>query len=334
MGAKYPWNEICLHLVNKIYNQHRLLPKLSFFFKGKHRNFEDTKGGKCLKNYFQDVLLIIVYHYPFYQTIPLLMSNYQDAFPHIIVCGPRESSRFQILKVDFGPRGYFSYECLGKAIRLHPDFRGYLFINDDMIVNWWNFAKLDKDKIWQGAQINYDIAHELGRRPFPDDWMWWKNQNGSVNCENAYVKVTSLIANSSSLDVDIQKLLEIHFRNGRNKTMCFRTWSDFVYVPGKFSREFELLCRIFFENKVFLEIAFPTIISFLDDWDAWEKVYGIYLPEVYGFQDFSNVKYVWPKFSKNVPFLHPVKFFGDKGLRNIKLFKSRVTIYGNLFKSC
>lgn len=300
---------------------------------GKCRNFEDTKGGRCLKNYFQDVLLIVVYHYPFYDTIPFIKSHYEDAFPHITVCGPQKSEHFDILQVDFGHGGHYSYECLGKAIRLHPGYRGYLFVNDDMIVNWWNFAKLDKDKIWQGAQVSYRIGHELGCRPIPDDWMWWIKGNGSINCENAYKEVIGL-ARDSAGNVEIKKLLAINFRNGRNKTMCFRTWSDFVYIPGKLSREFEMLSRIFFKNKVFLEIAFPTITSFLDDWDAWEKVYGIYLPEVYGFQDFSNVKYVWPKFSENVPFLHPVKFFGDKGLRNRKIFEKRVRFYGKRFTSC
>ena len=103
---------------------------------GKCRNFEDTKGGRCLKNYFQDVLLIVVYHYPFYDTIPFIKSHYEDAFPHVTVCGPQKSEHFDILQVDFGHGGHYSYECLGKAIRLHPGYRGYLFVNDDMIVNW------------------------------------------------------------------------------------------------------------------------------------------------------------------------------------------------------
>lgn len=302
-------------------------------YPGEYRNYEDTKSGRCLKSYFQDILLVIVYHYPFYSTLPFIISNYKDAFPHIAVCGPRESAHFQILTVDMGPKGYYSYECLGRAMRLHPGYRGYLFVNDDMVVNWWNFARLDKDKVWQGAKISYQTAHEVGRRPIPDDWMWWIKSNGSVNCENAYRKVASL-ANKSSINVDIRKLLATHLHNGKNKTMCFRTWSDFVYVPGKLNQEFQLLCRIFYQQKVFLEIAFPTIMSFLDNWESWQKVYGIYLPEVYGFQDFSNVKYVWPKFSEDVLFLHPVKFFGNKGLRNRKIFETRVRYYGRHFTSC
>jgi hypothetical protein len=31
----------------------------------KYHNPDDTKSGKCLKNYVEDILLIIVYHFPF-----------------------------------------------------------------------------------------------------------------------------------------------------------------------------------------------------------------------------------------------------------------------------
>ena len=312
-------------------------PAISFIFfsTGEYRNFADTSGGKCLKNYFQDVLLVVVYHYPFYNTIPFILSQYEDAFPHIAVCGPKPSNEFEILTVDFGPRGYYSYECLGKAMRSHSGYRGYMFVNDDMIVNWWNFAKLNKDKIWNGAKIDQSAAHEINRRPVRDDWMWWKKESGLRNCESTYRQLVGFANRSLAAGhIDIKKLLHTHHRNGKNRTMCFRTWSDFAYVPGRLSREFEMLSRIFFENKVFLEIAFPTILSLLDEWKSWENARGVYLPEIFGFQDFSNVKYVWPKFSEDAIFLHPVKFFGNMGYQNRKIFKSRVLPYVKHYTSC
>lgn len=277
----------------------------------------------------------MVYHYPFYNTVPFILSQYKDAFPHIAVCGPKSSTEFRILTVDVGPRGYYSYECLGRAVRLHPGFRGYMFVNDDMIVNWWNFVKLNKDKIWKGAEIDQSVAHEMNRRPLRDDWMWWKKENGLKNCEKTYRQLVGFTNKSLNMpNINIKTLLYTHYRNGRNRTMCFRTWSDFAYVPGRMSREFAMLSRIFFENKVFLEIAFPTILSLLEDWKNWENAKGIYLPEIFGFEDFSNVKYVWPKFAEDTMFLHPVKFFGSKGYQNRKIFKARVLPYVKRYTSC
>ena len=311
----------------------RIVLKMYLPIEGKHRDYEDTKGGRCLKNYFQDIMLIIVYHYPFYATIPFVMSNYKDAFPNIVVCGTQKSARYNILVVDMNPRGYLTHECLGEVIRSYPGFRGYMLVNDDMIVNWWNFVKLDKDKIWQGAEVAYKNGVVVGQRPIPDDWFWQLKENGARSCERAYREVVKL-KNDPSVGIDIPKLLAIHFLNGRNKTMCFRTWSDFVYIPGKYSREFELLCGIFYRNKVFLEIAFPTITSFLEPWRAWEKVYGVYLPDIYGFTDFTLLKNVWPKYSKKIPFLHPIKIFGRRGLNNRRELEKQVLSYGKQFLHC
>lgn len=261
------------------------------------------------------------------------MLNYKDVFPHVVVCGTQTSARYRILVVDINPRGYLTHECLGRAMRLHPEFRGYMLVNDDMIVNWWNFVRLDKDKIWQGSDVKFKNGFMIGHRPIPNDWFWQLSKNGAKSCENAYREIVNL-RNDTSVDINISKMLAIHFRNGKNKTMCFRTWSDFVYIPGKYSREFQLLCRIFYKHKVFLEIAFPTITSFLDTWDNWEKAYGIYLPDIYGFQDFTKLKNVWPKYSEKILFLHPVKIFGQKGLRNREELKKLVLPYGKQFLHC
>ena len=88
---------------------------------------------------------MLIFHYPFYETLPLIKSNYEGAFPQIVVCGSLDSNIYDIMVVEHF-KGYFGYECVGKAIRLYPGFRGYLYLNDDMIVNWWNFLQLDKDK--------------------------------------------------------------------------------------------------------------------------------------------------------------------------------------------
>lgn len=76
----------------------------------------DTKSGECLKKYYEDVLLIIVYHFPFYDSIPLLKSFYDDAFENILICGPESYFYSYVMVVEVGP-GLYGYECAGEAIR-------------------------------------------------------------------------------------------------------------------------------------------------------------------------------------------------------------------------
>ena len=77
---------------------------------------------------------MITYRHPFYDTLPLISSNYERAFPHIVVCGPERSKSYDVTVVGHD-KGYYSYECIGKAIRQHTRFKGYFYVNDDMIVN-------------------------------------------------------------------------------------------------------------------------------------------------------------------------------------------------------
>ena len=210
-----------------------------------------------------------------------------------------------------------------------------MFVNDDMIVNWWNFAKLNKDRIWNGAKIDQRIAHEMNRRPILNDWTWWPKDYGLKSCERMYKELAGYQNGSSTIpQINVKQFLKNHYRNGNNRTLCFHAWADFAYIPGRLSKEFEMLSRVFFENKVFHEIAFPTIQSMLEDFKFSDEAKGVYLPEIFGYKDFSNVKYVWPKFTKNTMFLHPVKFFGNRGSQNREMFKSRYLPYVKHYTSC
>ena len=79
-------------------------------------------SGKCLKNYFEDILLIIIYHGNFYDSIPLLLSFYNETFKDIVICGPKPYPDHYIMVLDFGP-GRFSYECASEAIRRYADLK-------------------------------------------------------------------------------------------------------------------------------------------------------------------------------------------------------------------
>ena len=113
----------CVFLYQIIFFNHTFLgylhptaPVLKPPSSAKYHNPDDTKSGECLKNYFEDILLIIVYHFPFYDSIPLLKSFYKDVFKDILICGPESSYQHFVMVVDVGP-GLYGYECAGDAIR-------------------------------------------------------------------------------------------------------------------------------------------------------------------------------------------------------------------------
>lgn len=274
--------------------------------------------------------MVIVYHFPFYDSIPLLKSFYKDAFGDILICGPETYWKSFVMKVDVGP-GLYGYECLGEAIRRYPGYRGYLYINDDMVVNWWTFSNLNKDALWQGGVIIMSHSHVIGSRPIDHAWPWWKIKSNSAEaCEDSYLEMTSM----TDPRVNITKLVKTHLANGEGKNVCFRMWSDLFYVPGKFSEQFQRFSFVFYKNHVFLEVAVPTIMSFLDLRDSWEKHYGVYLPDKYGSIDFADGKLVWKNYDTDINFIHPVKFHGEVARGNRKKLKGAIMRYSKQFTKC
>ena len=44
--------------------------------------------------------------------------------------------------------GWFNYRALPSIYQRHPHADGFLVINDDLLLNYWNLANADKEKIW------------------------------------------------------------------------------------------------------------------------------------------------------------------------------------------
>ncbi|CAB4026862.1 Hypothetical predicted protein [Paramuricea clavata] len=230
-------------------------------------------------------------------------------------------------------QGHYGYECVGEAIRRYPGYRGYFYINDDALVNWWTFYKLDKEKVWLGADIWIDTAHIMGKKEIPDSWVWWSQWSNSAKaCEDSYLEITQQYRSNEY--INITKLVETHLDNGEGKKRCLKTWSDIFYVPKRFSDQFQRISFVFHKNRVFLEAAVPTILSFLDLRSSWEKHFGLYLPDKYGFRDFADGNLVWESYNYDVKFIHPVKFHGDIAKPNRDKLKDDLIPYSKRFTKC
>ena len=291
-------------------------------------------GVPCLKNHFKDVLLVIIFHYAFYDTLPLILTNYQGAFARIAICGPSSSNSYDIIVVEHHS-GYYGYECLGKAVRLNPGLEGYFYVNDDMIVNWWNFVKFDKNNIWLGAGVTLKKCHRLGERPLKKDWMWWTYTSGAEHCEKTYEELKSVVDGNKGVKMNVKEMLSTALRNGKNEELCFKGWSDIFYVPARFSDRFQYLSEMFFRNKVFLEISVPTMLSLLDLQTNWERAHGTYLPDKYGFVDFIKGEHPWREYSVDKTlFVHPVKYHAKTANVNREKYAAIVAPYGRKFLQC
>ncbi len=204
-----------------------------------------------------------------------------------------------------------------------------------MVVNWWTFYKLDKEKFWLGAKFLKNISgHIMGNRPIPDNWYWWSRRTNSAKaCEDSYAEITQTY-NRPNQYINVTKLIKTHLVNGKGTKRCFKTWSDIFYVPKKFTDQFQWLSFVFNKSRVFLEVAVPTMMSFIELKDSWEMIYGLYLPDIYGSINFVDGKLVWKLYNYHISFIHPVKYHGDAAKNNRERLKNDIIPYSKRFTKC
>ena len=263
------------------------------------------KKPKCLKNVFSDILLVIIYNHPLYDSADLLREFYKPVFPHIYVCGALLNVTYDIHSSAIN-KGIYGYKCLADAIHAHQGFSGYLYINDDVIVNYWNLIKFgfDFSKIGESSnQFGKVSIHEA----MPTNWYWWISPYGFKNCKSAINEI-KLLSESFQFYNTSWKNFEF---NGRGDHFCHNGRSDIVYIPGLLSRAFYEISNVFYKYHCFLEIAVPTILRFLAREKDISTLHGMYLPGDVRKKDprVTDSRYFWTTYLKKASlwFIHPFK---------------------------
>lgn len=269
---------------------------------------KNATSSTCLKNAFKDLLLVVVYNYPFYDSIPHLVSLYKPAFPHLLFCGPPDDTeRSDILAVEI-IRGLLGYECLGRAIRKYPGYKGYFYISDDVLLKYWKFPDFDRSKIWESSSIRSNPVNE----PPKTEWYWWASRYGLESCRSALLDVAKMTFKEAKLNG--KYLLSTLLKNSGGIQRCFGSRSDVLYIPQKHANAFSILSKTFYRRRVFLEIAVPTIIRLLVLSENITRLPGYYIPGKRGDPRVSDSRFFWYLYfpHKEYSFIHPFKLHREE----------------------
>ena len=203
-------------------------------------------------------------------------------------------------------RGIFGYHCLAEAIRQHPGQEGYFYINDDVVLNYWNMAsgRFDKDSIWRS---NNQFGRIDVRQGATQPWYWWVSPYGLNNTKNALREIQKLAAQFKMY----RDMFDQYRNNGNGSFFAYSGRSDILYIPRKYSIGFQELSQIFYRNSVFLEIAIPTILRFLTNEVEIFQLSGHYIPGDVRKNDprVVDARYFWSTYFANERtwFIHPFK---------------------------
>lgn len=220
---------------------------------------------------------------------------------------------------------------MSRAMEKHPGYSGYLVINDDVMLNYWNLVGLDRDRIWEGPKR----AIRFQNYTPPQRWYWWNSTRGIKSCQKAYNELRVLDkANPDERQPEINVIDHLQ-KNGNGTFYCYRGRSDVYYIPGKFADTFRTLSYVFLKHGTFLEIAVPTICRMLDLAENFEYISGIYLPGKAGEAPVRKAMHFWEVYDKQLAFIHPLKLnYKDDGALNLVLLRKWITEYSDTLSKC
>lgn len=275
-------------------------------------NYSDVS---CKQDNFEDILLVIAFVDLLYDSIPYLEKLYRHHFPNIMYCGPGESldkREYNIVVVDM-LHGVTVYECLSTAMRTHPGFTGYLFMRNDVLLNFRKIASFNKSRLWESSeQLGSQVMFQQPR----ETWIWWYTPWGLKACEQAYKDIIylsdvykrAIIDNKEQESSwDVENSLNALLWNGHGVNMCYRSFSNPFYIPSVHAAAFEKLTDVFQKQQVYIEIAVPTIIRMLDLSEKAEQLSGINLGSLYGEERAKNDDNLfWRHLTPNISYIRPV----------------------------
>jgi hypothetical protein len=232
----------------------------------------DADENKFQKH-FDDVLLIINYNFCHYDTIPFLKKIYGDYFNHIVFYGPESHAGVNQYSHH---QGYLSYGCIADAMKKYPHFKGYLYTHDDCVINPWKLIQYSKNTLWfpywksaywkpqdnllYPNNLTWPIFDTKVSPNYYSKWYWWSS-------------IWGYLAVIKSLKKYPKKNRLILAKNIGHKK-AIGSFGDFVYIPALLKNDYIKLAKLFLKNKVFLEIALPTICHSLSYNKLWERAEG------------------------------------------------------------
>ena len=271
---------------------------------------------------FEDVLLVITYNNPHYETIKYVETLYRPFFPRILHCGPGvpninkqklgglKNFAFSFYSYDGTKQGHlngsFNYECIIGAINMHLPVEGYLVISDDMLISTYKTFDLRRYLAWYLPKEEIKTADlkrlkecRLGMCDFYPHWHWWEDYQAQVI--SLFNRMEKEQYNSVLVNRCYRQLMLL---NG-GQFRANGAYSDIYYIPSRIATEFATLGTLFLEEDIFLEIAIPTILRCLENTEDIEVLRGIASWEL-------QRDSAWTNFNKEKflgkSYLHPTKW--------------------------
>eukprot|EP00117_Sycon_ciliatum_P003564 scpid72279/ scgid8308/ len=196
------------------------------------------------------ILLIVIFNHYFPGNIAILEGMYGDGFASIVFYADAADTDRGVHGVDMS-RGFYQQRAISHAIRTHPDFDGYVWLGDDVLMNHYRLlALVNQHKlVLAGPDVEKYCVHNV-TRPECDrkNSSHWNEPEGRV----VAVQIMRDLPAAYGWQLDASLGCSSCLRKGM---------SDSGYIPRGRCSEFLMLAHIF--RDIFFEYAIPSIFMLM-----------------------------------------------------------------------
>ena len=239
-------------------------------------------------NIYKDILLIINYNRDGFLKLNDYITNlYHKSFPNIIFINPSISKMPNIISCNISNAGYYSYNCFKNVYHKYPNYKGYLYINDDLFLKFWELQNLNFSVPWLNPY------GPIGKK--------WYHYSECLPLYNIFNKKTDWKNNMISFNGFFEIIAGM---------------SDFFYLPNYYASKIINAFDEMFKSKIFLECAIPNSFGVL----LSSKYEIIQISALWGKQRKNWINYLFKKFNQIV--IHPIKLSNKLAQKKVSQYIS------------
>ncbi|KAF5179676.1 putative transmembrane protein [Thalictrum thalictroides] len=214
-------------------------------------NYEIGNLIQWRKN-FGNVVLVMFCTGPVKRTALEWRLLYGRIFKTVIILSEQSNSN---LAVEHGELGQ-AYKYLPKIFDRYTSAEGFLFLQDDTILNYWNLLQADKTKLWITDKVS-------------DSWTTAATEGNNTEWSSSQADMVKSVVNSMPAHFQVS-----YKENSPNKHSLVLCSSEIFYVPRHFLGDFKDLVGLVGDLDIHHKVAIPMFFMAMDSPPNFDPVFS------------------------------------------------------------
>ncbi|KAJ4978894.1 hypothetical protein NE237_009674 [Protea cynaroides] len=240
-------------------------------------NYEIGNLIRWRKN-FGNVVLIMFCNGPVERTALEWRLLYGRIFKTVVILSEQSNPDLAVEQSQL----WQAYKFLPKIFNRFTSAEGFLFLQDDTILNYWNLLQADKTKLWITEKV-------------PESWL----TVSTIGNDSAW------FATQANMVKKVVSMMPVHFQvsykeSSKGKHSLILCSSEVFYVPRRFVGDFVDLVGLVGDIEIHHKVAVPMFFMAMDSLRNFDSVLSLM---IYKTEPQSNNSSSF--YSTEVPAVHP-----------------------------